>query len=97
MTPSAPKLEDLLTGWTQLSPAQKSEAFRSLDPAQRDDFFLSLGTPDQAQLLLALPEGERRVWMRLLAPDDAADLIQQAPGREREGLLGQLDDHTRTE
>src|SRR5919108_6458896 len=35
--------------------------------------------------------------MRLVAPDDAADLIQEAPAEEREGLLALLDDQTRRE
>ena len=35
--------------------------------------------------------------MRLLAPDEALDVIQQAPGEEREGLLSLLDDKTRRE
>jgi magnesium transporter len=45
--------------------------------------------------VLALPLGERRIWMRLLAPDDAADLLQHAPEEERSGLLGELDETTR--
>jgi magnesium transporter len=44
-----------------------------------------------------LPPGERRLWMRLLAPDDAADVIQEAPQEERESLLALLDDSTRRE
>jgi magnesium transporter len=35
--------------------------------------------------------------MRLLAPDDAADVIQEAPQKEHAGLLALLDDATRTE
>jgi magnesium transporter len=35
--------------------------------------------------------------MRLLAPDDAADLIQEAPLEERENLLALLDDSVRRE
>src|ERR1700741_5415263 len=35
--------------------------------------------------------------MRLLAPDDSADVIQEAPPEEREGLLSLLDDSTRRE
>jgi magnesium transporter len=35
--------------------------------------------------------------MRLLAPDDAADLIQHSPPRERDGLLALLDEPTRNE
>jgi magnesium transporter len=43
-----------------------------------------------------LPE-ERRSWMRLLPPDDGADLVQAADPEEREGLLNLLDDATRRE
>ncbi len=35
--------------------------------------------------------------MRMLAPDDAADLIQEAPGDQRESLLALLDDPVRGE
>ena len=40
---------------------------------------------------------ERRGWMRLLAPDDAADAVQAAPEEERDGLLALLDDSARKE
>jgi magnesium transporter len=43
----------------------------------------------------ALPEGERRLYIRLLAPDDAADLIQESSINGRESLLDLLDDATR--
>ncbi len=43
-----------------------------------------------------LPPGERRLWMRLLAPDDAADLIQEAPANARAELLALLDEVTQT-
>jgi magnesium transporter len=48
-------------------------------------------------LVLSLPEGQRRLWMRLLAPDDSADVIQEAPEEERAKLLGLLDDSARRE
>ena len=64
---------------------------------EADDFFLQLSARDRSQLVLALPPGERRLWIRLLAPDDAADLIQEAPAEERENLLALLDDTTRRE
>jgi magnesium transporter len=62
-----------------------------LQRQQADDFFLQLSARDRAQLVLALPSGERRLWLRLLAPDDAADLIQESPAEERENLLALLD------
>ena len=46
---------------------------------------------------MALPGVERRSWMRLLAPDDAADVIQSAPNDERSPLLNLLDEPTRKE
>jgi len=35
--------------------------------------------------------------MRLLSPDEALDMLQEAPGEERDGLLALLDDKTRRE
>ena len=88
---------DLQSAWPLLVPNERLEAFRLLAQAYADDFFLSLTARDQAELLLTLPEGERRLWMRLLAPDDAADVVQEAPPAERDGLLSLLDNTTHTE
>jgi magnesium transporter len=73
------------------------EAFKALSRAEAEDFFWNLSAPDQVELLLALPAMERRGWMRLLAPDDAADAVQAAPEEERDGLLALLDDSARKE
>jgi magnesium transporter len=62
-----------------------------------DDFFLKLSSRDQLELIRNLPREERRIWLRLLPPDDAADVIQLAPEEERESLLMQLDDVARRE
>ena len=88
---------ELYDAWPVLSMAERVEAFESLPRHDADDFFLQLNARDRAQLVLALPRGERRLWMRLLAPDDAADVIQEAPTDERDGLLVLLDDTTRRE
>ena len=66
---------------------------------QQDDAenFFAPESRDKVQLTLALPPGERKLWLRLLAPDEALDVIQEAPGEEREGLLALLDDKTRRE
>jgi magnesium transporter len=89
--------DTLLGRWPQLRRSQRLQAFQSLPREYMDDFFLDLDADAQAELLLSLPEGERRMYVRLLAPDDAADLIQASPQREREYLLGLLDDKTREE
>ena len=88
---------ELYEAWPILSTEERVEGFEYLQRNDADDFFLQLSARDRAELVLALPVGERRLWMRLLAPDDAADVIQEAPPDEREGLLALLDDSTRRE
>jgi magnesium transporter len=44
-----------------------------------------------------MPANQRRSWIRLLPPDDAADVVQEADESERDGLLALLDDATRRE
>ncbi|MEW6297055.1 MAG: magnesium transporter [Thermodesulfobacteriota bacterium] len=88
---------DLYDAWPLLSQADRLEGFKLLSRAEAEELFLSLGAMDQVALLLELPQGERRLWMRLLAPDDAADVIQAAPEDKRDALLSLLDETTRTE
>jgi len=88
---------ELYEAWPILSTEERVEGFEVLERKHADDFFLQLNARDRAELILGLPAGERRLWMRLFAPDDAADLIQEAPAEEREGLLALLDDATRRE
>jgi len=47
--------------------------------------------------VLALPQAEQRSWLRGLAPDDAADLVQEASTDVRDRLISMLDDQTRKE
>ena len=53
--------------------------------------------PDPVELVLSMEKEERRAWLRSLAPDDAADLIQDAPPEERASLLESLDPWPRAE
>jgi len=52
---------------------------------------------DPVELVLSMPEEERRAWLRALAPDDTADLIQSAPREEHSALLAALDPWPRAE
>ena len=90
-------LAELYEAWPVLSKRDRVEGFKLLQRDDAEDFFLHLSAQDKSQLTLALAPGERKVWMRLLAPEEAVDVIQQAPGEEREGLLSLLDDKTRRE
>jgi magnesium transporter len=83
--------------WPALSAKKRVRRFKQLPRHEADDFFLSLEPREQMTLLLSLPQGEQRLWMRLLPPDDAVDLVQEASPEERDRLLEMLDDITRRE
>lgn len=89
--------DELRDCWSILSQPERVEAFQHMGRGDSDDFFLELSAADQAVLLLAMPEAERRLWVRLLAPDDAADVVQLVSPAERGAVLGLLDETTRLE
>ena len=97
MTRKGRTVSDLKKAWPALTPAERIREFERLPRAEAQDFFLGLDARGHAQILLALPPAERRLWMRSLAPDDAADCIQEAPGEAREALMELLDEPTRKE
>lgn len=89
--------DELLDRWHHLRRSQRLQAFQELPRDCTVDFFLSLDAKRQSELALALPDGERPLYVRLLAPDDAADMIQESPHQERERLMGLMDNMTREE
>jgi NitT/TauT family transport system ATP-binding protein len=88
---------ELYEAWSVLSIRERVEGFKLLQQDDAENFFLHLSPRDKAQLTLALPLGERKLWMRLLSSDEALEVIQQPPGEERDGLLSLLDDKTHRE
>lgn len=68
-----------------------------LQRKQSEELFLELPAREQAELLQRSPEGERESWVRLLPPDDVADLVQAYPRELRESVLALLDQPTRGE
>jgi magnesium transporter len=88
---------ELADAWPALSDEERAEGFRLLAPAEAEDLFLGLSAHEQCALLLSLPLNERQIWVRQLAPDDAADLVQEAPEEERERFLALIDADTRRE
>lgn len=86
---------ELLDAWPLLSAEDRIEGFRILPRDEAEELFLALAALEQADLLLQFPSSEWRSWLRLLAPDDAADLIQNVPAELRVKLLALLDDATR--
>jgi magnesium transporter len=102
MTDAAPEKEPLSLAeirqvWPLLTQADRIEAFELVPRDEAEDFFFGLDARDQAGVILGLPPREQRSWMRLLPPDDAADLIQEATADRRDALLALLDEPTRRE
>jgi magnesium transporter len=92
-----PDANELNEAWNLLSHEDRVEGFRLLDSEDAEEFFLDLDAGAQCELLMGLRPAERRLWLRLLPPDDAADLLQQADDDDRPGLLELIDPQTRRE
>ncbi len=90
-------VDDLRETWRLLAPDDRLEAFLDLPRPDAEDFFLDLSARDQYVMVHAIAAEQRRSWMRLLPPDDAADVVQEAEEDEREALLALLDEQTRRE
>ena len=83
--------------WSSLSLHERREAFQNLPRTDAEELFLNLRTHDQAELISEAGPLEKRSWIRLLAPDDVADLIQEMGLDMKEELLSLLDPQTRRE
>jgi magnesium transporter len=95
--PESLTLTDLRDAWPFLSRDERLDGFRLLPRAGQEELFLGLPARDTALLVQELAAGERRSWIRLLAPDDAADLVQHCGADDRAPMLELLDEATRRE
>ncbi|HET9625345.1 MAG TPA: magnesium transporter, partial [Kofleriaceae bacterium] len=89
--------DELRDAWPLLDLEERSDGLRVLPREDAEDFFIALTASDQAALLIHFRPGQRRQWMRLLEPDDVADVIQNAGDDHRALLLDLLDAPTRKE
>jgi magnesium transporter len=89
--------DELRDAWPLLDREERGDGLRVLQREDAEDFFIALTAADQAALLLHFRPGQRRQWMRLLEPDDVADVVQQAGEVNRSKLLDLLDAPTRKE
>lgn len=90
-------VDELRDAWPLLDLDERGDGLRVLPREDAEEFFISLSAVDQAHLLLHFRPGQRRQWMRLLEPDDVADVIQEAGEEQRPKLLALLDVPTRKE
>jgi magnesium transporter len=88
---------ELRDAWDVLSVTERLEGLRLLGLAELQDLFSSVPAHDQMEILLAATRWEARAWIRLLPPDDAADVVQEADPGDRPTLLELLDDTGRKE
>lgn len=87
----------LLETWPHLPAEVRLQTFRSLAVDDSEDFFLALGPREHASLYHDFNRAERRLWLRFLAPDDGADLIQELPEELRNEALHLIDEKVRRE
>lgn len=88
----------LVSSWPALSHEERTHKFNALPRTDAEELFLSLNTHDQAELVQEFTSSlEKRSWVRLLAPDDVADLIQEIGLEKKEEILGLIDPQTRRE
>lgn len=83
--------------WAQLNTEKRKNKFNSLTRTDAEELFLNLNASDQYELIDDLSNLEIRSWLRLLAPDDAADLIQEVSSEKKDELLSLLDPQTKRE
>ncbi len=90
-------IDELRDAWPLLDLDERGDGLRVLPREDAEEFFISLIPSDQAAMLVHFRAGQRRQWMRLLEPDDVADVIQSTPEEHRKMLLALLDEPTRKE
>ncbi len=84
-------LENLLDNWQVLTHAQREEVFAMLGRIDQEELFINLTSDYQAELFEEIPHAEKRSWIRLLAPDDIADLVQNLDEESQAAALRYLD------
>lgn len=87
----------LFTRWSETALEERLMFFRALPPREAGDLFFGLSTHEQAFLIEFLSTSEKRIWLRALAPDDTADVLQSLPVDMRWSLIDLLDDSARFE
>lgn len=92
------RLLTLYDSWMSHPISVRREHFSALPRTQAEELFLSLSTHDQAELIAEATPLEKRSWVRMLAPDDVADLIQElGVATYKSEILNLLDPQTRRE
>jgi magnesium transporter len=93
--PDGPSSQAIIRdSWPGFTADERNTAFLKLSRPDAEELYLAVNARDQRQILDQVPTPERRSWLRLLPPDDAADVIQEYPAASRPELLALLDSDT---
>ncbi|MBL7684637.1 MAG: magnesium transporter [Deltaproteobacteria bacterium] len=76
---------------------ERIEGILSLPRDEAEDLFFSLTAREQADLIFAFDNTQRRSWARLLPPDDMADVLQSISEEKKNELFLLLDEVTKRE
>lgn len=94
---NVPPILQLREDWPRLSVEERREALAALPRADSDGLFLTLPRLDQIELLAAMLVGERQHWLRLMMPDDLAELMRELPATLRVEYMALLETVARRE
>lgn len=83
--------------WAEFDSELRKDIFSRLSRPDAEELFLNLSVDDQLELIEKQSLLEKRSWLRLLALDDAADLIQKFSKEQQAEALNVLDSHSRRE
>jgi len=84
------RVDETLAAWPILSPLERREALAQLPTEEGAELFQMLVAADQAELLLAFDPDGRRRFLKLLAPDDLADVFQELDEQARRDVFRSL-------
>ena len=79
--------DELRDAWPVLDSEERLEGFHLLTRDECEDFFLEQTTRGQAMILRGVAPRERRGLLRLMPPDDIADVLQEFSPEERAELI----------
>src|SRR3979411_742932 len=77
MITAASMTSDLVDRWPTLGAEERLKLLHALPRDVAEQLSVAFLPHCQEELIPAMPTGERRLWLRLLTPDDAADLAQE--------------------
>lgn len=95
--PDEGSLQYLINHWSAFTLEDRKGKFQTLNRTDAEELFFNLKPYDQAALIQGASLLEKRSWIRLLAPDDVADVIQESDAETRPEMLSLLDSQTRRE